>query len=114
MIVSSKSIGLHIANFRKHASISQESLSEMLMISRKHLSQIEIGQKLPSLELLIEIANALHVSADDLLVDNLEYSASSANTKLHQLLLDCNKAEEDIIIRNAENLKQLLYAHSVR
>lgn len=114
MIISSELIGLHIADFRKSASISQESLSEKLMISRNHLSQIEIGQKLPSLELLVDIANALHVSADDLLVDCLEYSTSTADSKLHQLLLECNKAEEDIIIRNAENLKKLLYSHSVK
>jgi len=29
-------------------------------------------------------------------------------------LLECNKTEEDIIIKNAENLKALLYLHDVK
>jgi hypothetical protein len=47
---------------------------------------------------LISIANALEVSADDLLVDSLNHSSSTADTELHKLLLDCNQVEEEILI----------------
>ena len=57
----------------------------------------------------IDIANALHVSADDILVDSLHHSVSTADSDLHRLLLDCNKVEEQILTRNAQELKKILY-----
>ena len=107
-------IGQRIASARRSAGLSQEELGEKITLSRTHVGYIENGQRIPSIDTLIDIANALHVSADDLLVDSLEYSSSTANTKLHRLLLECNKTEEDIIVRNAENLKALLYFHDVK
>lgn len=94
--------------FRKKNSAKENTLS------RTHIRYIENGQRIPSLDTLVDIANALHVSADDLLVDSLDYPTSTADTKLHRLLLECNKTEEDIIVRNAENLKALLYSHDVK
>ena len=107
-------LGQRISNMRKRASMSQEALSDAIELSRQHLSLIELGKHIPNADTIVKIANVLHVSADDLLVDSLEYSSSTADTKLHRLLLECNKTEEDIIVRNAENLKALLYFHDVK
>ncbi|MCD8336678.1 MAG: hypothetical protein LUD18_05260 [Lachnospiraceae bacterium] len=72
------------------------------------ISKIEIGKPL-GLDALISIANALGVSPDDLLVDSLEYPASTADSELHRLLLDCNKIEEEILTRTVKELKAILY-----
>ena len=55
-----------------------------------------------------DLANALHISVDALLVDSLDYSLSSSDSDLHRLLLDCNEAEQEIIIRTARELKAAL------
>ena len=114
MAFDSKMLGQRIASIRKKSAVSQEDLADMASISRKHISLIETGDTIPRTDVLTHIANALRVSADDLLVDSLEYSSSTADSKLHRLLLECNKTEEDIIVRNAENLKALLYFHDVK
>lgn len=62
---------------------------------------------------MVSIANALHVSVDDLLVDSLEYPVSTADSELHRLLLDCNKIEEQIITKVAQELKKILYASGI-
>lgn len=114
MAINYELLGHRIAHCRNQANLSQDDFSEQVTLSRPHLGAIEAGLKRPSLDTLVDIANALHVSADDLLVDSLEYSSSTADSKLHRLLLECNKTEEDIIVRNAENLKALLYFHDVK
>ena len=69
---------------------------------------LENGVKTPSLPILVDLANALHISVDALLVDSLDYSLSSSDSDLHRLLLDCNETEQEIIIRTARELKATL------
>ena len=50
------------------------------------------------------------ISADDLLVDSLEHSVSTADSDLHQLILECNEIEEKILTRTVKELKAILYS----
>lgn len=109
MPVDSKKFGERMKHQRSLQNLSQEALAEAVGQSRINISRIENGERLPSVEVLISIANALHVSVDDLLVDSLKYPISTADSELHRLLLDCNKLEEEILTRNAQELKKILY-----
>lgn len=94
---------------RKQAGITQEALGEQLNMTRKHISVIESAIKRPSLDALVDIANALDVSTDDLLVDSLMHSTSTSNSEIHRLLLDCNEIEQEILTRMVKELKAILY-----
>ena len=86
-----ESIGLRIKHYRSNIrKLSQEQLAEKADMSRVNLSYIETGARMPSLESLIAIANALDVSANDLLVDNLMNTGASIDSDIHYLLLDCS------------------------
>ena len=89
------------------SAISFEDFQSQLFEKYK-IVQIENGTKVPSLSVLVKIANTLSVSADELLLDCLEYSSSSANSEIHRLLLDCNETEQTVIIRTARELKATL------
>ena len=52
-------------------------------------------------------------AADELLLDCLEHSSSSANSEFHRLLLDCNETEQTVIIRMAKELKATLVSLGV-
>ncbi|WP_408609594.1 hypothetical protein [Blautia schinkii] len=67
----------------------------------------------PSLDTLIDIANALGLSAEDLLVDSLTHSASTADSEIHRLLLDCNEIEQEILTRMVKEMKAILYGLGV-
>ena len=84
-----------------------------LNMTRKHISVIEAAINRPSLDTLVDIANALNVSADDLLVDSLTHSASTADSEIHRLLLDCNTLEQEILTRMVKELKAILYGLGV-
>lgn len=61
-------LGKRISNFRNASGLTQEQFGEKLNMSRKHISVIEAAISRPSLEAVVEIANLLDISADDLLV----------------------------------------------
>ena len=102
MAIDYEALGKRISNARKQVGITQEALG-------KHISVIETAINRPSLDTLVDIANALNVSADDLLVDSLTHSASTADSEIHRLLLDCNTTEQEILTRTVKELKAILY-----
>lgn len=110
MPVDSKKLGERMKHLRSLQDLSQEALAEAVGQSRINITRIENGDRLPSVEVLVNIADSLHVSVDDLLVDSLKYPISTASSELHRLLLDCNKLEEDILTKNAQELKKILYS----
>lgn len=59
-------LGRNIAAHRKNKGLSQNSLAEILGISREHIGNIEIGRKTPTIGLLIKIAEILNVSEKEL------------------------------------------------
>ena len=66
-----KTIGKRIKIARIKADLTQERLAERIGISPTHLSNIETGTTRVSLSTIISIANALSVTGDDLLCDNI-------------------------------------------
>lgn len=109
MATDYKALGKRISNARKQAGITQEALGEQLNMTRKHISVIESAIKRPSLDALVDIANALDVSTDDLLVDSLMHSTSTSNSEIHRFLLDCNEIEQEILTRMVREMKAILY-----
>lgn len=108
MAIDYENIGKHIKSYRTDRGISQEDLGKSVFVNNQHISRIESGKVTLSLELLVSIANALDVSADDLLTDNLKHSSSPVGTEIHDLLLDCNHDEKAILTRTLTFLKALL------
>ena len=108
MVFDSNSTGMRIKNYRNLKHLSQEKLAELTDVSQEHISKIESGQKVPSLELLISIANALDVSSDDLLSDNLKARYSEFNQEYYVIFSDCSSDERAILLRTLKFLKALL------
>ena len=108
LAIDYESIGKRIKHYRTEKRLSQEELADLVATTHKHISNIETAVKAPSLDMLILIANALDVSADDLLTDNLKHSSSPVGTEIHDLLLDCNHDEKAILTRTLTFLKALL------
>ena len=113
MALDYESIGKRIKRYRTDKKMSQEDLGEVVRATPVYLSYIENGSRSPSLEMLVMIANALDVSADDLLTDNLKHSSSPVGTEIHDLLLDCNNDEKAILTKTVKFLKATLVEHGI-
>ena len=113
MAVDYEKLGKRISKIRSEKDWSQNKLADEVQSSRKHISLIETGNTTLSIDLLTDIANTLGVSADDLLVDSLTHSVSTADSEIHQMLVECNKTEEEILTEMVKALKAILYRSGI-
>ncbi len=93
--------------------LSQEQLAEQTNLSNVYISYLERGERRPSLDAVINIANALNVSADDLLSSSLLVSNSPHDPREHEVLYDCSPEEISIILKCAKFLKEQLRAYRI-
>ena len=56
-----RKLGQNIAYYRKERGLSQESLAELVNISRTHMSRIETADCAVSLDVVFDICDALNV-----------------------------------------------------
>ena len=108
-----KSIGLRIRRYRIKRGMSQEQLAEKADLSRSHITYIEKGEKAVSLEALVEISNALEVSTDECLVDNMDFSKSLNDNDASYILLDCSPQESEILTKNMKDLRESLRSYRI-
>ena len=59
--------GQFISEQKHKHSLQSKELAEMLDISREHLAKIETAKRTASMQLLIKIAEVLHVKVRDLI-----------------------------------------------
>ncbi len=64
-------LGMRIRRERKRQHITQEKLGELCELSTAHIGHIERGTRIPSLDTVFRIAQALHISIDSLMFDSL-------------------------------------------
>lgn len=103
-----KAIGKRIKIARIKADLTQEKLSEMVGVSPTHLSNIETGTTRVSLNAIISIANALHITSDDLLCDNVVKAKVQFEKDIALILEDCDEYEIRIIRDMAAVTKETL------
>lgn len=108
MTLNYKLIGTRIKNLRLSQSLTQEALAELSDISPQHVSHVENGGTKLSLPCLVNICNALGVTADKILCDSLPQSEVHLLEDVSRVFLDCNKVEISLMLSQAENLKKAL------
>lgn len=108
MSLNTFALGQKIKAIRKSKGLTQQALSELVDCSPTYVSYIENGQKAMSLETLVNIANALEVSTDVLLVDSLDTVFFSSNIVENYEMADCTHSERRILNEILLSCKQIL------
>ena len=93
-----KAIGSRIKTAREKKGLTQEALSEIVDLSPMHMSVIERGVKPTRLDTFIRIANALEVSADELLQDVVDHSTESIASSLFSQIEAVPKAVQQKLL----------------
>lgn len=102
-------IGKRIKRLRLQKHMTQEQLGNMIGLSAKHVSNIETNNAHPSLEALVEIANALECSLDFLVLESIiETPETNYNQEFIDIMKSCNSREKHIIIECAYAFKKIL------
>lgn len=108
MSIAYNKIGARIQYFRTLQNVSQETLAEAAAVSRVTISNIERGEFGMTLETLIAIANALRITADDILADVLTEERPSVLNAHFDIFGDCTKEETDFLIALLQSTKQVI------
>lgn len=93
MEINYTEIGQRIRKARLEAKMTQEYLAERAGVGTTHISHIETGNSVPSLKLLVDILNALGMSADAVLCDQLDHAGASFPAMIAEELEDCTEEE---------------------
>jgi transcriptional regulator with XRE-family HTH domain len=108
-MVDYKRLGERIAQARKEQMLSQETLAEMADITATNLSHIERGKIKTSIETMVALANALGVTANDLLCDSLDYATQEVANQIADSLSGCTPQELRLIADVATAVKKRLH-----
>ena len=105
-------IGSQIRKYRKAKGMSQEQLAVKAGVGITHIGHIETGNTIPSTSTLVDIINALDLSADELFCDYIAKCRPIFHNRIADCLEDCSEEEIRIISDMAEGLKISLRARS--
>lgn len=104
-----KSVGRNIKKYRTEKKISQEKLAELTDLSPNYISMIERADKTPSLMTLVNIANALDVTADMLLYDILNKHYEIKNSLVFDRISRLSANEQKRIYAVIDTLLEYTY-----
>lgn len=102
------SIGKRVKQFRSKRGLSQEVVSELSGLTPAHFSHVETGNTKVSLPSLVKIANALDVTMDDLLTDNIPHTKHVTMKEMNDLLSDCTDGEARALLHILKAGKEAL------
>lgn len=104
-------IGQRIRKIRKANQLSQEQLAELVGISTTHMSHIETGNTKLSLQVFVDIANALSVQTDELLYDVPSINKTYIKQEISELLDSCTTKDSYILLDILKASKTALDKH---
>lgn len=108
MKIDYRKLGKRLKDKRKEQGLTQEKLAEYVNLSVSHLSLIENGNEKTSLQTIVNLANVLNISLDDLLdLDLGKRSMYLTIREIDLLFKDCTKEERRILIDNLNYLKKV-------
>lgn len=108
-----KALGKRIKLARIQEELTQERLSEIVGISPSHMNNVENGSAKVSLPTLLNIANTLNVSMDELLCDNIVNTRPQFEHEIKRLLDSCDEYEIRIVTDIISALLETLRRDSV-
>lgn len=109
-----KAIGIRIRRFRKAQGLTQQTLAELSRQEPSNISHIERGATKLGLPTIVNIANALGVTVDDLLCDSIVNCRAAYEREIGDILSDCTHPELKIITGTMRSLKDNLRKVDIR
>ncbi len=103
MEINYSAIGKRIREIRTKANLTQASLAEKAGIEPSNLSHIERAATKVSLPTLINIANALEVTLDELVYGSLIKNSHISVKMLDDVLSNCSSHEQMVLAEFLKN-----------
>lgn len=102
------SIGRRIKKYRIDLGLKQSQLAERSGVGPSNISHIERAATKVSLPTLVNIANALEVSLDEIVYDSLIKNEHISIKEINELLVDCEREELTALIQIVKTTKNIM------
>ena len=102
------SIGRRIKKYRIDLGLKQSQLAERSGVEPSNISHIERAATKVSLPTLVNIANALEVSLDEIVYDSLIKNEHISIKEINELLVDCEREELTALIQIIKTTKNIM------
>ena len=97
MAIDYSDIGQRIKMKRVEKGLTQEKLAELVCIGPSHMSHLESGKTMASMDVFIALCNVLECSADELLCREIVIAKPFLDNWLSELISDCDAVETKIL-----------------
>lgn len=97
MAIDYTDIGQRIKQKRIKKGLTQEKLAELIGIGPSHMSHLESGKTVASMDVFISLCNVLECSADELLCREIVVAKPFLDNWLTELITDCDAVEAKIL-----------------
>lgn len=97
MAIDYSDIGQRIKLKRTEKGFTQEKLAELVGIGPSHMSHLESGKTVASMDVFIALCNVLECSADELLCREIVVAKPFLENWLSGLISDCDAVETKIL-----------------
>lgn len=104
-MIDYKDVGARIRAVRLSRKMTQERLADAVGVGVTHISHIETGNSIPSLQVFVDILNTLNCSADELLCLELEQAQPQFDAWIKGIFTDCTDKERKLIVDTVLALK---------
>jgi transcriptional regulator with XRE-family HTH domain len=93
VVMNHREIGERISRLRRRCDMTQDELGELAEINGKHISRIESGHVLPSIDSVMKLCNVLEVTPDYLLLGVKKIDNATINRIVEELRLSSDKQQ---------------------
>ena len=114
MQIDYRLLGRRVAEFRRRRKLTQAQLAEKAGVTTQFISQIETAKYRPGLQTLVDLAMALEVSIDDLLIGNQYEDEVAVEKAIQEMMDDCSRYERTVLYESLAALKKILRDNTVR
>lgn len=104
-MIDYNNIGSRVRTVRVSQKMTQERLANAVGVGVTHISHIETGNTIPSLQVFVDILNVLGCSADQILCLELEKAKPEFDEWMKEIFDDCTIVERKLMVDTLLALK---------
>lgn len=101
-------LGEKIKKIRRMKNLSQNNLAELVNVSLSYISRIECGKNHISLDLLVNVCEALETTVSEIMTGNQENFEGDYYNEFLYLMKGCTNFEKRLIIEVCNVIKETI------
>jgi len=105
--MNQKTVGKNIKKIRADLELTQPQTAEKAGISTNHLSHVETGNTVMSIDCLLNLCAALNTTPNDILMGEFDLTAKATSAMLQKMTEGLSPDENRLLLEIADSMRKL-------